>query len=126
MMPRKKHCHWLARLPPRIDEGSATAEFAVVLPSVIAIAGLVLALGRAVTVSMDCSSAASAAAREFVVTGDRAAAQRMASAVMETDVTITVRQSEQLAHIRVTCPVLPGPMNLTPMQVVGESTAVVQ
>ncbi|MBT1163188.1 pilus assembly protein [Bifidobacterium felsineum] len=125
-MSRKNYRHWLARLPPCTDEGSATAEFAVVLPSVIAIAGLVLALGRVVAVSMDCSSAASAAARELVVTGDRSAAQHMASAVMEADVAVAIRQSEQLVHIRVTCPVLPGPMNLTPAQVVGESTAIMQ
>ena len=64
-------CRWrLARLPPDLCTGSATAEFAIVLPSIIAIAGLILAIGRVVIVSMDCQSAAAAAAREFVVTGD--------------------------------------------------------
>ena len=34
-------CRWrLARLPPDLCTGSATAEFAIVLPSIIAIAGL--------------------------------------------------------------------------------------
>ena len=43
--------------------GSATAESAIVLPSVIAIAGLILAMGRVVIVSMDCQGAATAATR---------------------------------------------------------------
>ena len=48
-------CRWrLARLPPDLCTGSATAEFAIVLPSIIAIAGLILAIGRVVIVSMDC------------------------------------------------------------------------
>ena len=54
-------CRWrLARLPPDLCTGSATAEFAIVLPSIIAIAGLILAIGRVVIVSMDCQSAAAA------------------------------------------------------------------
>ena len=36
---RKGLSRWLARLPPVHNEGAATAEFAVVLPSVIAITG---------------------------------------------------------------------------------------
>ena len=36
------------------DEGAATAEFAVVLPCVAAVAILVLCLGRASVVSMNC------------------------------------------------------------------------
>lgn len=61
--------------------GSATAEFAIVLPSVIAIAGLILAIGRVVIVSMDCQSAAAAAAREFVVTGDESSSRSIAADV---------------------------------------------
>ena len=75
-------CRWrLARLPPDLCTGSATAEFAIVLPSIIAIAGLILAIGRVVIVSMDCQSAAAAAAREFVVTGDESSARSIAADV---------------------------------------------
>lgn len=75
-------CRWrLARLPPDLCTGSATAEFAIVLPSIIAIAGLILAIGRVVIVSMDCQSAAAAAAREFVVTGDESPARSIAADV---------------------------------------------
>ena len=49
------------------DEGAATAEFAVVLPCVAAVAILVLCLGRASVVSMNCQDAAAAGARAFAV-----------------------------------------------------------
>lgn len=48
---RKGLSRWLARLPPVHNEGAATAEFAVVLPSVIAITGVLLTLTRVVAVS---------------------------------------------------------------------------
>ena len=51
------------------DEGSATAEFAVVLPSVAAVAMLMLCLGRAVVVSMDCQDAAAVAAHAMTIAG---------------------------------------------------------
>lgn len=117
---------WLARLPPQIEEGAATAEFAVVLPSVIAIVGLILALGRVVMVTMNCNSAASSAARTMIVSNDEGEARRIAAQVVDDDVAVMVQRSEQTVRVLVTCPVLPGPMNLTPVQITAESTAMVQ
>lgn len=96
------------------------------LPSVIAIAGLILALGRVVMVTMDCDSAASAAARTMMVSGDETAAQHAVAQIVGANSAVAIRQSEQAIHVQVTCPVLPGPMNLTPVQVKAESTAMLQ
>lgn len=54
---------WWKRHTDDADEGAATAEFAVVLPCVAAVAILVLCLGRASVVSMNCQDAAAAGAR---------------------------------------------------------------
>lgn len=64
---------WWKRHTDDADEGAATAEFAVVLPCVAAVAILVLCLGRASVVSMNCQDAAAAGARAFAVddTGGR-------------------------------------------------------
>ena len=58
---------WWKRHTDDADEGAATAEFAVVLPCVAAVAILVLCLGRASVVSMNCQDAAAAGARAFAV-----------------------------------------------------------
>ncbi|MBT1174224.1 pilus assembly protein [Bifidobacterium sp. LC6] len=121
-----KFQRWLARMPTRYEEGTVTAEFAMVLPSVIVVAALVLALGRLVAVSVDCNSAASAAARELIVTGSESAARNIAAQVAESSVTVTIHQAGRLRHIQVTCPLLPGPMGLTPASVPGRATVVMQ
>ena len=75
-------CRWrLARLPPDLCTGSPPPNSQSYSPSVIAIAGLILAIGRVVIVSMDCQSAAAAAAREFVVTGDESSSRSIAADV---------------------------------------------
>lgn len=120
---RISYQRWLARMPPECERGAATAEFAIILPSVIAIAGLLLALGRVVTVSMDCQSAAAAAAREFVVSDDESAARRIAGQVADGAVRMTLSQSAETVKATVECPVLPGPMDLTPVRVTGQAVA---
>lgn len=116
-------CRWrLARLPPDLCTGSATAEFAIVLPSVIAIAGLILAIGRVVIVSMDCQSAAAAAAREFVVTGDGSIAADVAGGEPH----VIIAHDGQSTSVMVECSVLPGPLDVTPTRVTGNATAISQ
>ena len=108
-------CRWrLARLPPDLCTGSATAEFAIVLPSVIAIAGLILAIGRVVIVSMDCQSAAAAAAREFVVTGDESSSRSIAADVAGGEPRVIIAHDGQSTSVMVECSVLPGPLDVTP------------
>nr|WP_169241266.1 TadE/TadG family type IV pilus assembly protein [Bifidobacterium sp. DSM 109959] len=139
---------WLARLPPGFERGSATAEFALVLPSVVAIAGLILALCRVVVVSMDCQSAAAAAARELVVSdalpdsgagfgaesgadsggggGTHGDAAAVASHVAGTEVSLNVEWGSRSVRVIAECPVLPGPLGLTPVKVSGEAAAMRQ
>jgi len=120
-------CRWrLARLPPDLCTGSATAEFAIVLPSIIAIAGLILAIGRVVIVSMDCQSAAAAAAREFVVTGDESSARSIAADVAGGEPRVIIAHDGQSTSVTVECSVLPGPLDVTPTRVTGNATAISQ
>ena len=72
---------WWKRHTDDADEGAATAEFAVVLPCVAAVAILVLCLGRASVVSMNCQDAAAAGARAFAV-DDKGAESNARTAVM--------------------------------------------
>ena len=100
------------------DEGSATAEFAVVLPSVAAVAMLMLCLGRAVVVSMDCQDAAAVAAHAMTIAGrdgeSRARSAALAAAGNDAradSVTITVQ-----------CPVIPDPVGVLPTRVTAKAT----
>lgn len=76
---------WWKRHTDDADEGAATAEFAVVLPCVAAVAILVLCLGRASVVSMNCQDAAAAGARAFAVddTGGESKARTAVMAAAE-------------------------------------------
>lgn len=58
---------WWRRHARDADCGTVTAEFAVVLPCVAAVAILVLCLGRASIVSMNCQDAAAAGARAMAI-----------------------------------------------------------
>ena len=74
---------WWRRHARDADCGTVTAEFAVVLPCVAAVAILVLCLGRASIVSMNCQDAAAAGARAMAIDAGgeakaRAAAQTIA------------------------------------------------
>ncbi|NMM93332.1 TadE family type IV pilus minor pilin [Bifidobacterium oedipodis] len=110
----------------QLETGAATAEFALVLPSVVAVAGIVLVLGRAVVTSMDCQSAATAAARALVVE-DEEAARLAAAQIVGSNVDMNIGQGEQTVHVTVTCPVgVSGLMNLTPLHVTGEAVAIRQ
>lgn len=91
---------WWKRHIDDADEGAATAEFAVVLPCVAAVAILVLCLGRASVVSMSCQDAA-AAGDSATVRFDRGA----------DSVTVTVQ-----------CPVIPDPTGVLPARVTGKAT----
>lgn len=108
------------------ERGSATAEFAIVLPSVVAIAGLLLTLGRVVSVSMDCHGAASAAARELVVSGQESSARRVAADVAGNGVSMRTEYGERSVSVVVECPVLPGPLDVTPTRITSDAIAVLQ
>ncbi|WP_236023754.1 TadE family type IV pilus minor pilin [Bifidobacterium miconis] len=114
----------LRRVGKPADEGAATAEFAVVLPAVVAVALLLMCLARTVVVSMDCQDAAAAAARELVVAGDDADPYGMARAVAGDDVSVSVARNGDLATVTVQCPVVPDPIGVLPTNVTGKATGV--
>jgi Flp pilus assembly protein TadG len=106
------------------DEGSATAEFAVVLPSVAAVAILVLCLGRAVVVSMDCQDAAAVAAHAMTITGHdgESRARAAASAAAGNDARVSFSRTVDSVTVTVQCPVIPDPTGVLPTRVTGKAT----
>ncbi|KFI47984.1 TadE family type IV pilus minor pilin [Bifidobacterium biavatii] len=114
----------LRRVGKSVDEGAATAEFAVVLPAVVVVALLLMCLTRTVVVSMDCQDAAAAAARELVVAGDDADPSATARVVAGDDVSVSVARDSDLATVTVQCPVVPDPIGVLPTNVTGKATGV--
>ncbi|BDR53777.1 hypothetical protein KIM372_16840 [Bombiscardovia nodaiensis] len=103
------------------DCGSVTAEFAVILPAVVAVAALLLVLTQTVTVSLNCQDAARYAAREVVVNqggGDPAAvAKKVAGPKAE----VTLQRANQSVSVVVSCPVVAGPFGVLPPHVSGSA-----
>ena len=105
---------WWKRHTDDADEGAATAEFAVVLPCVAAVAILVLCLGRASVVSMNCQDAAAAGARAFAVddTGGESKARTA----------VRFERGADFVTVTVQCPVVPDPTGVLPTRVTGKAT----
>lgn len=106
------------------DEGAATAEFAVVLPCVAAVAILVLCLGHASVVSMNCQDAAAAGARAFAVddTGGESKARAAAVAAAGDSATVRFDRGTDSVTVTVQCPVIPDPTGMLPTRVTGKAT----
>lgn len=114
---------WWRRHVDDADEGAATAEFAVVLPCVAMVAILVLCLGRASLVSMNCQDAAADAARIMSVDSDgdvRARAVVRSVAGNGAGVSFTVNADRVTVVVR--CPILSDPTGVLPAYVVGKAT----
>ncbi|WEV73727.1 DUF4244 domain-containing protein [Bifidobacterium sp. ESL0798] len=110
----------------RSDEGAVTAEFAVVLPAVMAMAVLLMMLARAVTVEMNCQDAASAAARVAVVSKSDYEARLAAQDAAGGDASVSISRGFKQVKVTVSCRVVPDPMHVLPMAVVGKATGVIQ
>lgn len=106
------------------DRGAATAEFAVILPSVVAIGALLLCMTRTVIVSMDCQDAAAQAARELVVGGGDGDADAVARMVAGDGAAATVSYDEDRVTVLAQCPVIPDPLGVLPTRVSGTATGV--
>ena len=123
------------------DTGTVTAEFATILPAVVALALLLLALTRTVMVSIGCQDAASAVARTAVTAGgssgssgsscssgsdgglaDPASAAR---AVVGDGITVHVSRSGDRVTVTTLCPVIPDPMGVLPARVEGRAVGVI-
>ena len=96
---------WWKRHTDDADEGAATAEFAVVLPCVAAVAILVLCLGRASVVSMNCQDAAAAGARAFAVddTGGESKARTAVMAAAGGSATVRFERGVDFVTVTVQC-----------------------
>lgn len=105
------------------ERGSATAEFAVVLPVVMVLAVLVLALARTSMAAMTCQDAANQAARATAADTQSNAGDIVAR-LAGGDASLTLTQGDGMVEVVVTCPVLPGPLGVLPAHVQGRAYGV--
>ncbi|AKV56150.1 hypothetical protein AB656_05185 [Bifidobacterium actinocoloniiforme DSM 22766] len=110
---------WLSRG----DSGSVTAEFAVVLPAVVAVAALLLGLTQTVCVSLSCQDAARSAAREVVIHRGEGDPSGVASRVAGGSAATSLERSDQQVKVSVSCPVLSTPLGVLPGRVNGSAVA---
>ena len=122
--PLRLRLRMLAACHCRADEGAATAEFAVVLPVVAALAALLLCLSRTVIVTMDCQDAASSVVRELVAYGVDAEPRAAARAVAGDGSAVDVRYEGDRVTATVQCPVIPDPLGVLPTAVRGTATGI--
>ncbi|WP_240541454.1 TadE/TadG family type IV pilus assembly protein [Bifidobacterium santillanense] len=107
------------------DAGAVTAEFASVLPAVLAMAVLICALARGVMVSMTCQDAASAAARAAVSAGGgEAGSEAAARTVAGRDIDVEIDYDDGAVTVVTHCPVVPDPMGVLPSLVTGKAVGV--
>ena len=107
------------------DAGAVTAEFATVLPAVVAVAVLLLCLTRTVAVSISCQDAASAAARAVVAGGGSADPSAAARTVAGQSITVNVSDEAGRVTVVTSCPVVPDPLGVLPTKVEGKAVGVV-
>lgn len=114
---------WWRRHARDADCGTVTAEFAVVLPCVAAVAILVLCLGRASIVSMNCQDAAAAGARAMAIdAGGGAKARAAAQTIAGGGSTVSFVANANSVTVVVRCPVAAAPTGVLPASVVGKAT----
>lgn len=102
----------------RGDDGAATAEFAVVLPVVVAAAALLLYLARASITQISCQDAAADAARAALVRDDDVSAPA--------GVQLTVSDGGDRITVTTTCRVLADPLGVLPTTVHGRAVVMKQ
>lgn len=106
----------------RDDRGTVTAEFAVVLPTVMVVALLLLSSARAVMVSMNCQEAARVAAREMVIASDGDAnPSDVVARIAGPHATVRITEQRDQITVITRCPVGPGPLGVLPVAVEGEA-----
>lgn len=114
----------------RVDDadcGAVTAEFATVLPVVVALAVLLLTLTRVVVVQVACQDAASSAARAAVTASSAGVDPQKAAvtAAGQMGVVAAVSLSADTVTVTTSCPVVPDPMGVLPTKVTGKAVGVV-
>ncbi len=102
------------------DTGAATAEFAVVLPIVVAVAVLLLYVARAGVTQISCQDAAADAARAVLVNGGTESVSAPAG------VQLSVADHGDRLIVTTTCRVLADPLGVLPMTVHGQAAVAKQ
>lgn len=104
------------------DRGTVTAEFAVVLPTVMMVALLLLSSARAVMVSMNCQEAARVAVREMVVASDgEPDPSDVVARIAGPRATVRIEENNDQITVTTRCPIGPGPLGMLPVAVEGEA-----
>lgn len=103
------------------DRGSVTAEFAMVLPAVMALAMTLLALTSAVTARIDCQDAASAAAREMLASGDVQRSEQVARVAGGNGTEVWIHREDTYIVVTTQCPILPDVLGALPLHVSGKA-----
>lgn len=99
------------------DSGAATAEFAIILPTVAILAIVLIFVGKSVVNTMNCNDAAGQVAYYIASTHDSKEAQNIVHKVSGKNSSVKVEYVGNMANIVVSCPVVPDPLKILPMQV---------
>lgn len=119
----------------RPQAGAVTAEFAVILPAVAALAVLVCALGRAIVLRIECQDAAHVIAQRIVaqMQADPAAGELQPAVTQWAEATthrlvndgasVSLAVSDDGVDVRVSARVVPDPLRVLPATVTGYAFA---
>ena len=99
------------------DSGAVTAEFAIILPTVAILAIVLIFVGKSVVNTMNCNDAAGQVAYYIASTHDSKEAQNIVHKVSGKNSSVKVEYVGNMANIVVSCPVVPDPLKVLPMQV---------
>lgn len=114
----------------RADRGAATAEFAVILPVVVAMVALILMVTRAATVAMTCQDAAGTAAGRIAVVENSQQRMQLAQSIVHevagSDAWVSIGNTNGSITVETKCAVIPDPLGVLPNQVKGHAVAIQQ
>lgn len=99
------------------DSGAVTAEFAIIIPTVAILAIVLIFVGKSVVNTMNCNDAAGQVAYYIASTHDSKEAQNIVHKVSGKNSSVKVEYVGNMANIVVSCPVVPDPLKVLPMQV---------
>ncbi|WP_018142418.1 TadE family protein [Alloscardovia criceti] len=116
----------------RSDAGTVTAEFAIVFPTVVAVAMLLISLVRVVIVQLDCHDAARQAA--YVAIMSDQAGQPISESVIEAEKTVkklvgnsssvSMEWSDEEFVVTTSCPVLSAGNYHVPLVMQGQAKGI--
>ncbi|WP_369345034.1 TadE family type IV pilus minor pilin [Bifidobacterium aquikefiricola] len=105
------------------DSGTVTAEFAILLPVVMALAMLILGLTRTVIVGLNCQEAARVAAREIVVSENSARVSALVRSIAGSAATVSLSEHADSITVSTQCPVIADALGVLPMRMSGRAVA---